>query len=518
VIDAELLRQRRAAEQDINDTKLLYRYRVAALLGGVTLRCAAGDRVKQGDEEGRVLRVEETPTDPERVHVRFFSDDSIKQVDSRELRIVAPHRPGVLLGEDELKRRLDDESADSQEPRGLETLEEVARRQRKDALPLAIKLFEQVHSGRCDALRKALTAIVRSRPYGDVDVALRHLDTHPMDEDLVELPALAAAATEASHAKEILDRLEALDSKPAVTVLERTGRGLVGAGGPAFSSASVRERVSALAREHPDKDVRIALFVYSATGLQSEDLLQKAFASDTPEVRGAAACELLRRGKADPVLAHLPEEESADVIRKILGAIKGPLSANLLGGILKTAKKHPALEELALIRLAECSDDGALDLLAPWLDKARKTNAAAAMWCAGLLGRAEAGDKIVRLLATKKLADDALPLALEALARLGHADAAQAFDAWGHGLMGRGTWGEEWADTVGLLLGRKVDAHELLGRVLVAGPAGPVRRARALDAASVLAKRGQAAIARQVRPYLPSALPRFQPLVESLAG
>ena len=76
-MDTELLRQRRAAELHPDDAKLLYRYRVAALLAGERIRCVAGDRIKVGEEEGRVLRVEESPEDPELISVRFFSDERI---------------------------------------------------------------------------------------------------------------------------------------------------------------------------------------------------------------------------------------------------------------------------------------------------------------------------------------------------------------------------------------------------------------------------------------------------------
>ncbi|RMG06939.1 MAG: hypothetical protein D6731_24755 [Planctomycetota bacterium] len=519
MMDAELLRQRRAAEVAFDDPKPLYRFRVAALLAGEPLRCVPGDRVQVGDEEGRVLRVEESFEHPELVSVRFFSDERIERVDPSALKIVAPHRPGVLLGEDELAARLEEELQDAAEPRGLETLAEAARRRVKDAIPLVVPLFEQVETASGDALRRALTQVLRSRPHGEVEVAFRHLEVHPADEDLLELPVLCATATDADHAKEVLDRLEALPPEIAVRVIRRAGKGLIGAGGPAFASAAARERVASLAREHPSREVRIALFVAAAAALVQEEELLAALGSDTPSVRGAALAELTRRGRGDAALAHLAHEADAGNVARVLAEAPGPVPLAQLARLLERAGgEAPELLVPTLLRLAEHSGEEAGELLAPWIRDGRGEGLGAALWCAGLLSAPSVGAEVLARLCDGSLGPAARGLAVEALARLGHEAAAGACDAWGSEFLAQGTWGEELVDSLGLLLGQRVDAGELLGRYLVADPSGPARRARALDAAAALLDAGEvgaASFAKRLCRARPS-LARFRALADAL--
>lgn len=519
MIDPELLRQRRAAEDTQGDPKPLYRYRIAALRAGAALPCVPGDHVKVDDAEGLVLKIEEPVEGPERVEVRF-NEQKVRALDATQLKIVTPHRPALLLGEEDLLKRLDEDQQDPHQERALDTLSEVARRGLKEGIDHAVDLFQQVEEDPASRLRPTLTKILRSRPFGDVEVALLRRKKSDADQgDLVELPALAAAAPEEQEAIEILDRFQAMDPEEAEQVALRSGRNLVGAGGPGFVSAEVRDRVAGLSREHPSREVRVALFVHAVPALQNEDdLVDKALKSDNAQVRGAAARELLRRGKTEPVFAFAKREQEAEVLSLILRHSKVPLPLDVSASLLAVGKKNAALEEQTLLRLPETGDPaGALELLQPWLAKGRKTSMGAALWCAGMLGQADAADPILKQLG-KLDSLRRVALAIEALARLEHETAGEALNAWGVSILrAAGSWGEELVDTVGLLLGHSVDARELLGRFLVAEPRGAVRLARALDAAQSLAQREQAGEAARARRFLPCGLTRFKPLVDALS-
>ncbi|MGE0707466.1 MAG: hypothetical protein AB7N76_11035 [Planctomycetota bacterium] len=516
--DPELLRQRRAAETSPEDPRPLYRYRVLALKAGADVQPLPGDQVhvEDGDEEARVVRVRELASGPEEVTVRRGA--RTQRVGADALKIVSPHRPAVLLGEEELAKRLEEDLHDPHDPRALETLGEVARRNLREGVPHAIDLFARVEEGPDEALRRALTQVCRSRPFGELEVELRHRHTqagHPeaSERDLLELPALAAAAGEEDVAREVLDRLEAMEPEQAARVAVRCGRNLVGAGGPAFVDAELRARVARLSREHPARELRVALFLHAVPALQSDEVLvEKALQSVTPEVRAGAVAELARRGQHEVVASHCAGEDDAIVLGAALRAAPAPAPLALIARCIEASGKPQAgLREQALLRLpeAERGDEGQA-LLDPWLRKARREELAPALWCAGMLGRPEAADGVLRRLAG--LEDlERIGVAVEALARLGHEAAAPALDAWGVALIEAGAWGEEVADVCGLLLGRRVDARELLGRFLVAEPKHLVRRCRALEAASALLAAGDDE-ARAAARLLPVGLPRYRAL------
>jgi len=492
VNDPELLRQRRAAEVAPEDPKLLYRYRVLALKAGVDLRPLPGDMVsiEEEDDEARVVRVREPASGPEEVVVRLGK--KAQTFASDELRIVSPHRPAVLLGEEELAARLDEDVDDPHDPRALETLGEVARRSLREGIGKAVELFARVEEGPDKALRRVLTKILRSRPFGEVEVDLLHRHLEGADKELTELPALAASGTEEETGREVLDRLEAMDPEEAARVVVRCGRNLVGAGGPAFVDADLRDRVATMSREHPHPALRVALFLHAVPVLQSEEVLvEKALKSKRPEVRAGACLELIRRQKLEPVWEHVAGEEDPGALERILAAAPAPAPLALVERALELGRKRSELEEQALLRLPEAGHGPeALELLSPWFGKkARKTNTASALWAAGMLGHAEAGDLVLGRLTSGMKELPRIGAAVEALIRLGHEAGAPALDAWGVELIEAGPWGEELVDACGLILSRSVDARELLGRFLIVPPRNPVRAARGLEAVRALASR-----------------------------
>ncbi|MBL4847067.1 MAG: hypothetical protein JKY65_16225 [Planctomycetes bacterium] len=515
--DPELLRQRRAAGADPSDPRPLYRYRVMVLKAGAPIRSVPGDQVALDDEddEGRVIRVREVSGGPQEICVRI--GERIVKVQHDVLKIVGPHRPAVLLGEDELAKRLEEDAVDPHDPRALETLGEVARRRLKAGIPVAVDLMAQVADRPQDTeLRRVLTQICRGRPFGEVEVELLHRKLTPEERDLVELPALAAVAPDADVARELLDRLEAMDHDQARQVVLSCGRNLVGAGGPGFVDAELRERVAVMSREHPDHGVRVGLFMHAVPVLQSEEILiEKALPSSKPEVRGKALAELMRRGKREIVLTHSSTEEDPLTLRSSIAVLSAPLPQELIERCLNAGRADAELEEATLLRLPELGAAAAAPSLAPWLREGRTTNLEAAIWAAGHLSKETVGDDLVKLLGKLERLDR-IGLVVEALARLGHDLAAAALDAWGVALLEAGCWGEEIVDVCGLLIGRRVDGRELLGRFLVDPPQHPIRAARALEVARWLLSRDEGEQARPAKAWLPSENPRYRTVQEAL--
>ena len=517
--DPELLRQRRAAGTDPSDPRPLYRYRVMVLKAGAPLRPVPGDQVVLDDEddEGRVVRVREVSGGPQEVTVRV--DDRVVKVQNDALKIVSPHRPAVLLGEDELAKRLEEDVQDPHDPRALETLGEVARRRLKAGIPAAVDLMSAVaapEAGPDVALRKVLTQICRGRPFGEIEVELLHRKLDHDQRDLIEIPPLAAAAPDAGAAGELLDRFEAMeDYDQARQVVLACGRNLVGAGGPGFVNAELRERVSTMSREHPDHGVRVALFLHAVPVLQTEEvLMEKALPSTRGDVRGCAVAELMRRGKQSAILTHAASEEDPIALRAVVRVLPAPLPADLVLRCLKAGRDDLALEEATLLRLPEIGE-GAVAALAPWLKKSRTTNIEAAVWATGHLPKEAVGADLLKLM-SKFGRLDLIGLAIEALSRMGHEAAAPALDAWGVALIEAGCWGEELVDLCGLLLRRRVDANELLGRFVTDPPQHPIRASRALEVARWLVGRQEEEQARPARAWLPSGLPRYRELQAAL--
>ena len=515
--DPELLRQRRAAGADPSDPRPLYRYRVMVLKAGAPLRPVPGDQVALDDEddEGRVVRVRELSGGPQEIRARIGG--RLVQVEHDALKIVSPHRPAVLLGEEELAKRLEEDAIDPHDPRALETLEEVARRHLKGGVSVAVDLMARVAERPQDhKLRRALTQIFRGRPFGEVEVELLHRKLSKEERDLVELPPLVAAAPDAAVARELLDRLEAMDHEQARLVVLACGRNLVGAGGPGFVDAELRERVAVMSREHPDHGVRVGLFMHAVPVLQSDEvLIEKALPSTKPEVRGKALAELMRRGKHEAVLHHVSTEQDPIALRSAVAVLPAPLPQELAERCLEAGRDDPELEEATLLRLPELGASAAGPLLAPWLREGRKPNLAAAIWAAGHCSKETVGDDLVKLLARLQRLDR-IGLVLEALARLGHELAGPALDTWGVTLIEAGCWGEEIVDLCGLLIGRRVDGRELLGRFLVDPPQHPIRSARALEVARWLLSRDEDEEARPAKAWLPSGNPRYRTVQEAL--
>jgi hypothetical protein len=520
VNDPELLRQRRAAGADPSDPRPLYRYRVMVLKAGAPLRPVPGDQVALDDEddEGRVVRVREVSGGPQEVTVRI--GERLVKVQNDALKIVSPHRPAVLLGEDELAKRLEEDVQDPHDPRALETLGEVARRRLKAGIPVAVDLMSAVsapEAGPDEPLRKVLTQICRGRPFGEVEVELLHRKLAHDQADLVSIPPLAAAAPDADAARELLDRFEAMeDHDQARLVVLACGRNLVGAGGPGFVDADLRQRVSTMSREHPDHGVRVALFLHAVPVLQTEDvLMEKALPSTRGDVRGCAVAELKRRGKLQAILTHAADEEDPIALRSVVEVLPAPFPADLAKRCLKAGRKDAVLEEAILLRLPEIGAGPAAAALAPWLKKGRKTNIEAAVWAAGQLPKEEVGADLLKLM-SKFGRLDLIALAVEGLARMGHEAAAPALDAWGVALIEAGCWGEEVVDLCGLLLRRRVDAAELLGRFVVDPPQHAIRVSRALEVARWLVGRQEEEQARPARTWLPSGLPRYRELADAI--
>lgn len=518
--DPELLRQRRAAGADPSDPRPFYRYRVMVLKAGAPLRPIPGDQVVLDDEddEGRVIRVREVSGGPQEVTVRI--EDRLVKVQNDALKIVSPHRPAVLLGEDELAKRLEEDVQDPHDPRTLETLEEVARRRLKEGIPAAVDLMSAVaapEEGPDARLRKALTQIFRGRPFGEIEVELLHRKLDPAEAALVSIPPLAAAAPDADAARELLDRFEAMqDYDQARRVVLACGRNLVGAGGPGFVDAELRERVSTMSREHADHGVRVALFLHAVPVLQSEEvLLEKALPSTRGDVRGCALVELKRRGKLETILTHAAQEEDPIALRAVAKVVPAPFPADLAQRCLAAGREDPILEEAVLLRLPELTNEAAVEALAPWLQEGRTSNIEAAVWATGHLPKESVGDALLKLMA-KFGRLDLIALAIEALARMGHEAAAPALDAWGVALIEAGCWGEEIVDLCGLLLRRRVDAAELLGRFVVDPPQHPIRASRALEVARWLVGRQEEEQARPARAWLPSGLPRYRELAAAI--
>jgi hypothetical protein len=521
-LDLETLRRAavQGADGGASDPRAVYRWRVAAVRAGFDLWPQPGDGVVVDGgaavlADGRVLAVEESAAGPARVRALLSSGAVVEPLPGT-WRVVGPHRPAVLLGEEELRRRLEEDLPHAGEERGVETLLEVARRGWREAVEVALDLIPQLDQGELDPLRAALSALLRCRPPGEVEVALLR---RPREQrDLLELPALAASAPDADAAKDVLDRLEALPPATAARVVGRARRWLVGAGGPGFVAALLRERVGALSREHPDLHARRALFVHAAAPLTREDLVAAALASADPTVRAASAAELLRRGVTAPVWARARREDDLGVLSTILARSEQAGAApphDVLQHVLERAsapgEPAAALERLALRRLPELEDVAAArELVRPWLDGRRSGSTADALWAAGLTG----GDDAAELVLERARESDALQaVALEALARLGGPLAEDALDAWGAALLRGSPCHEEVALTAGLLLGRGVDVLDLLSHFAVDPPRGPLRRARLLDVTTVGARGGAAERAfaqRLLRGAPPARQQRFR--------
>ena len=450
------------------------------------------------------------------------------EVSGERLRIVVPHRPATLLGEAELAKRIEEDKGYPHGARAHETFEELARRGPREGIPLAIELFARVEERPGDrGLRRSLTKILRSRNYGEVEVALlkrsKAEGTSGAKKALTDLPALAAAAPSANEAEEILDRFCDLDDDTARRVALRCGRNLVGAGGPGFVSTELRERVATLSREHTDHGVRVALFLHAVPIMQSEEVLTtRALKSTNSEVRAIGAVELLRRGRREPAIDFAREEPEASVLRRVLDAAVAPFPLELMERFL--GLEDDDLTQMVLLRLPELPADdaaGAAALLTPYLSSECLKTRSLAIWAAGMVGSGK--DQIEPILAgLKQNADDLgqVALSLVALARLGYEHCGEALTAWGSRLLKGGScsWGEEVVDLVGLLLGHQVDGREVLGRFLVAKPLGPIRMARALEIAHALAAKGDLAHARAIRPLLPTRLTRYAELEGQLSG
>lgn len=517
MIDPDLPTLQRAAVHGADgqggDARAVYRWRVAAVRAGLDLWPVAGDLVALADgRQGRVLDVQETAAGPPRVVA--VADDGVA-ARGGAWRVVTPHRPAVLLGEEELRRRLAEDLADPAGARSHETLLELARRGMREAVDVALDLVprlddEERTPGRRDDLRQALSALLRSRPPGEVEVAL--LRRPREGRELLELPALAATAPDEAAARDVLDRLEALPPAQAAVVVARAGRWLVGAGGPGFMIGAHRERVAALSREHPDLGVRRALFVHAAAPLIPEGLVEAALKSAAPAVRAAAGAELLRRRRAEPVWARAAEEDAAETLLALLARSeqagvtppRAVLERALAVAAREAGEVARALEAAAIGRIPEV--EGGVELLAPFLDPGRGRSIADAVLAAGLCG-GPAAELAPRLLELAREDEGLQPVVLEALTRLDPSLAEGALDAWGADLLRAGPWAEEAALTAGLLLGRGVDPGELLARLSIDPPRDLARRARLLDVAAVAPPQHRALAARLVR-GLPPVRPR----------
>lgn len=499
------------------DLRAVYRWRVAAVRAGVDLWPVPGDLVALDaaspaeGRQGRVLEVDLRAAGPPQVIA--LADDGVAGRGGA-WRVVGPHRPAVLLGEEELRRRLAEDRAHPAGARAIETLLELARRGPREAVDVALDLIPHLDDAG-DELRQALSALLRSRPPGEVEVALLR---RPRDgRELLELPALAASAPDAAAARDVLDDLEGLPAAAAARVVRRAGRWLAGAGGPGFVAGEVRERLAALSREHPDLGVRRALFVHAAAPLTPLPLVEAALASVDAAVRAAAMTELLRRDQPGPVWERARAEAEASVLLAALtrseqAGVTPPLE--VLERALACARAPGAvaqgLERAALRRAAELSAAEVGDLLAPWLDGRRPGAQAEAVLAAGLARREPDPDLAGALLERARERDGLQPVVLEALARLDPALAEDALDAWGADLLRAGPWAEEAALLAGLLLGRGVDPAELLARLAIDPPRDLARRARLLDAAAFAGPYERALAARLVRALPPARPARFR--------
>lgn len=508
------------------DPKALYRYRVDALRLGQRLYPVPGDLVRCEAGDGRVVAVEEAVAGPLTTTLQL-DEGELVELPSTAVRIAAPHRPAMLLGEDELHKRAEEDADQPEARRALETLEELARREEKEGVNLALRILGELQGPPSDELRRALKSLLRSRATAEVEVALRKLDLEGGPLARVELPALLASATDEQIASDTLDRLEDQEPADAVHVVEVAGRWLVGAGGPAFANPDLRERVSAMAREHGDKAVRVALFVQAARALQSDDLLEAALQSDNEDVQAAAANELLRRGRTAPVWSYLEGEKRPSVLLDLLGAADRTEAVpplELLRKWLSLAGKRQdassvQLRQAVFFRLPELTDRaGALETLEPWLSGEREDHLHEAIWAAGLLGGEDLGERILAL-AHKSESLPLQALALEAMIRLGYEQAGPALDAWGVPILKDGPWGEEVVDVCGLALGRRLDPNELIQRFAIDPPQGAVRRARLLDVALALHARGDESPALRIcRDLLPVRWTRYRELVQATQG
>ncbi len=526
MIDLELRAQRRLAEERRDDPLLLYRFRVAAARAGAPLHLTPGDRVRRAGEagggEGLVLGLAWRTDGPPEVSVRFGARTA--RCAPRELELLAPHRPASLLGEQEFERRLTEGLRDPHDAPAIEALEELARRTYEGGIALAIAQLARVEEAPDSELRRALVKVLRSRPFGEVEVALRAVDAPAGERELLELPALAATAPGEREAHEVLDRFCAIeDPALAARVAVRAGKCLVGLGGPGFVAAEVRARVAELSRTHPAREVRVALFLHCVPALQEDERLEQALASDDPRVRATAAGELLRRGRAGRAWEWAREEPDPDALLRLLEGAPRGVPLDVLARLLALGRQAAALEEAALLRLAEVTPaeaEGAAAALAPWLAQGRKTGVGAALWAAGLVGSLAPHPEELAARVLGRLTRLDHPgragLAVEALARLGHPAAGEALQTYGAALLELGPWGEELVDAIGLLVGERVDARELLGRFAIVEPAEPTRRARALEAARALEQRGEPAQARPARRFLPTRLERFAALEQAL--
>ncbi|MCA8923667.1 MAG: hypothetical protein KDD82_17775 [Planctomycetes bacterium] len=514
MIHPELKRLRRSAS---SEPRALYRYRTGALRSGFAIPPVPGDRVRVAGGEGQVVGLEEGLLD---VSVTVELADGSRETASGTPPIVTPHRPAALLGDADLARRLEHAWRRPEHPRSLETLEEVARRKHPGGVPAVIKLLGQLESPPTKELRQALTAVLKSRKPGEVEVVLR-------GEDAGRVPAVAiavqaASAVDESAANDVLDRIEALDSESACLAVLRSGRWLVGLGGNGFARSSVRERVSEMTRAHPDHELRVALFVHAARALQSEELLEAALEhSDSTAVRHAAAHELMRRGLADAVwrfFASLDDPALLASLLKQAPAAAGSTPTELLERWLGMARDgqgpHAALRAQALIRLAESRDlEAASALLGPWLQHEERAPRAVAMWSVGLLGLQGFTDRVLEIALEADDDPGQRGVALEALSRLGHEAIPQALDAWGVQLFRAGAWHAELVDVVALSCGREVDDDDLLRQFELCPPTGAGRRARVLDAGLALAQRGTPEAGKRVLSlYGPSPWARFDSL------
>ncbi|MCO5171588.1 MAG: hypothetical protein M9894_35240 [Planctomycetes bacterium] len=501
------------------DPAAVCRWRLAASRAGEELWPVPGDLVMlEAGAVVRVVRVDEMAGGPPRV---VALAEAPLALPAAGWRVVGPHRPAVLLSEEELARRLQEDLPDAAGPRGVETLLELARRGAREAVDVALDLLPRLDDAREDVepLRAALSALLRGRPPGEVEVALLRRPREA--RDALELPALAASAPDPAAARDVLDRLAALPPADAARAARRAGRWLVGAGGPAFATAEARAEVARLAREHPDLGVRRALFAHAAAPLVPEALAAAALGSADPAVRAAAARVLLRRGAGAPVWARVAAEGDLGVLAVALEEAPGAPPAAAIERALACAADRADgadLERVALARVAELDASEALPLLAPWLDGGRGRGLAEAALTAGLLG--ETGAPAAEALLDRARADEALqPVVLEALARLAPGLADAALDAWGADLLRAGPWAEEAALTAGLLLGRGVEPGELLGRLALAPPRGLLRRARLLDAAAAATTAADRALgARLTRGLPPSPPARFRALLRAPAG
>lgn len=511
MIHPELKRLRRTAS---SEPRAFYRYRVSALRSGFAIPPIAGDKVKVPGGEGQVVGLEEGLLD---VAVTVELPDGSRETVSGTPPIVSPHRPAALLGDADLGKRLEHAWRRPDHPRSLETLEEVARRKHPGGVPAVIRLLARLEDPPTKALRQALTAVLKSRKPGEVEVVLRGEDAGQVPA--VALAVQAASAHDETAANDVLDRIEALESSEACLAVLRSGRWLVGLGGNGFARPSVRERVSEMTRAHADHDLRVALFVHAARALQTDELLEAALQhSESAAVRMAAAHELMRRGNDAPVWRYLGALDDAEQLVTLLKNAPpkaGSAPTELLARWLEQAKPgtgaHVALRAQALLRLAESPDkDAAAGLLEPWLQCDERAPRAVAMWSAGIL---ELGQFTDRVLEVALDADDdpgQRGIALEALARLGHEAIPQALDAWGVQLFRAGAWHAELVDVVALSCGQQVDHDDLLRQFELCPPTGAGRRARVLEAGLGLSRLGTPQALTRLRSlYGPSPWARF---------